>query len=252
MGGKKLTFAFISGLLLLIYSITSVFAEVALPNGAVKGLPEKLTAMDSSGKSVNSATGEYFFLAEDMTFGEVYTKDIQLMNLRDDEAYHIYFYIEPVQESKKGEIDLEQGCVCSFYLDGKQFYSGTVSGVGNVDLTREVKDLGYYEPGDSHKLTCSVAWVNDPGDYYIDEGHRIVSCEGTQIERDRSGQSHISGELEFKWIFAATVDENYEPPNTGLLASNGTVWLVLIWVIAALILIMILLLVKKKKEKKKV
>ena len=84
----------VSCLLLAALCGFSAFAEVTLPEGAVKGLPEKLTAMDSSGKPVDSATGEYFFLAENILPGEVYTKKVQIMNLREDKAYHVYFYIQ--------------------------------------------------------------------------------------------------------------------------------------------------------------
>lgn len=251
MSAKRIVTALFSGLLLIIFGISTAYAEVQLPDGAVKGLPEKLTAMDSSGNAVNSATGEYFFHVENMVYGEVYTKDIQLMNLLDDEAYHIYFYVEPKPESKKGDIDLEKGCVCTFYLDGKQFYSGDINGVGNIDLQNEAKDLGFYEPGDSHQLSCSIAWVKETNDYAIDEGHRIVDINGTTVERPRTGQDHIDGEIEFKWIFYAAKEENYTPPNTGLLGASDSFWLVCIAVLLILTAAMFLLVaVKKKKEKK--
>lgn len=237
----------ISSLLLFVLCISTAFAEAVLPEGAVKGLPEKLTAMDSNGNTVNTSTGEYYFYVNNMSFCEVYTKDIQLMNLRDDKAYHIYFYIEPKPESKKGNIDLEKDCICSFYLDDVNFYQGSVAGVGNIDLTEKAKDLGYYKPGESHKLTCSIAWVGDPGDYYIDEGHRIVSHEGVQIVRGRSGQDTIRGEFEFKWIFAAEVDESFDPPNTGFFAADGTFLLVLIVILSMLIITVSILIVKRKK-----
>ena len=69
---------------LLLYSPIPAHADVMLPDGAVKGLPEKLTAMDSDGNVVSSETGEYFFRVEDMDYGVTYRKDVQLMNLRDD------------------------------------------------------------------------------------------------------------------------------------------------------------------------
>ena len=251
MSAKKFFAALASSLLLFSCNSITAFAEVALPEGAVKGLPEKLIAMDSDGNTVSSSTGEYFFHVEDMKYGETYTKDVQLMNLRDDKAYHIYFYVEPKPESKKGEIDLEKGCVCSFYLDGKEFYTGDVTGKGNIDLTSEVKDLGYYEPGDSHKLSCSIAWVNQPEDYHIDEGHKVVDVNGTVIERPRSGKDHIEGEIEFKWIFYAAVDEDYTPPDTGLLAASDTFWLVCIAVLLVMTAVLLILIAFKKKEKKR-
>ncbi|MBR0485241.1 MAG: hypothetical protein IJJ69_10760, partial [Oscillospiraceae bacterium] len=88
---KQIFTVLVSCLLLLSCNCLTAFAEVALPDGAVKGLPEKLTAMDSDGNVVSSDTGEYFFRVENMSYGETYTKEVQLMNLRDDKAYHIYF-----------------------------------------------------------------------------------------------------------------------------------------------------------------
>ena len=226
-------------------------ADVTLPEGAVKGLPEKLTAMDSTGRSVNSETGEYFFIVEGMTFGEVYTKEIQLMNLCDDKSYNIFFYVEPLPESKHGEIDLDQGCVCSFYLDDVQFYNGSVNGIGNIDLTTKVYDLGYYDPGDSHTLSCSIAWVDTTNDLFIDEGHRLIDKTGEWVLTPPKGERHIDGEIEFKWVFSAAVNPDYVPPNTGLLSVNGSFWLCIIAVVAALIIIMSILLVIKKNGKRK-
>ena len=62
----------VSSLLLISSSSLTASAEVALPDGAVKGLPEKLTAMDSEGAVVDSATGEYFFHVENMQYGDRY------------------------------------------------------------------------------------------------------------------------------------------------------------------------------------
>ncbi len=248
---KKIVSLLTVFLMFFCFSSTELFADVTLPDGAVVGLPEKITVMDSSGKSVNSESGEYFFSVQNMNFGEVYTKDIQIMNLRDDKAYRIYFYVEPKPESKKGEIDLEQGCVCSFFFDNELFYQGTVSGVGTIDLTKEAKELGYYEPGDSHKLTCSIAWVNQPGEFLIDEGHRIVDKTGTWILTPKSGTSSIKGEIEFKWVFCASVDEEYVPPNTGLFATDGTIWIICIIAAAVMTGIMFILLAFKNKKNKK-
>jgi len=249
MNVKLIFTVLLSFVILLSCNVLTAFAEVELPEGAVKGLPEKISAMDSNGNSVSSETGEYFFHVENMTYGEVYTKYVQLMNLRDDAAYNIYFYVEP--KFKTGEIDLEKECICNFYLDGEQFFKGTVTGKGNIDLTENIKDLGYYEPGDSHTLSCSVAWVGMDGDYYIDEGHRIVSNEGIVINRDKDGNRHVEGEIEFKWIFYASVDENYKPPYTGLLSIKNSYWLILIGITVFLIIIMLILLAKKKKDEKK-
>jgi hypothetical protein len=245
--------AFIAALcssFLLFASSAQTFAAVQLPDGAVKGLPSDLTAMDSDGNVVSSSTGEYFFHVEDMVYGETYTKDVQLMNLRQDKAYHIYFYVEPV--SKNGEIDLEEEVDCTMSLDGQQFFEGNVNGKGNIDLTQEVKDLGYYQPGDSHTLSCSVVWSGlDEDMQHIDEGERLVTDKGITIVRDKDGDRHVEGEIIFKWIFYAAVDEDFVPPDTGLLSVKSSVWL---WSIAGaggLVAAMLLLLAIKQRKKEK-
>ena len=189
-------------------------AEVTLPPGAVKGLPERLAALDSEGNAVNSATGEYFFHVENMQYGTNYTKSVQLMNLREDYAYHIYFYVEPLY--KKGSIDLEKGCECVFRLDDKEFYRGTVTGDGNFDLTQEYYDCGLYYPGDSHVLSCSVVW-NDLAvldDVHVNNGHRLVDKDGTHVLVGPDDSGHVEGEIEFKWIFFAKVNPDDEVTET--------------------------------------
>jgi hypothetical protein len=224
----------------------NAFAETDLPKGAVKGLPDKLTAMDSEGRSVNSESGEYFFSVDDMLYGETYTKDVQLMNLRDDKAYNIYLHTEPI--SKSGDIDLEKGCVCKFYLDGKEVYSGDVNGNGNIDLTQDALDLGNYKPGDSHTLKCSVVWNDASAVDNNSSSHRIVSLGGTQVVEDSKPKSY--GDIEFKWIFYAAVDDDFISPDTGLLAVNGRTWLYCMAIVAAMILLMLPLLLKQKRKKK--
>lgn len=233
----------------LLFSVPAqTSAAVQLPDGAVKGLPSDLTAMDSDGNVVSSSTGEYFFHVEDMTYGETYTKDVQLMNLREDKAYHIYFYVEPV--SQNGEIDLEEEVECTMSLDGEQFFEGNVNGKGNIDLTQEIQDLGYYQPGDSHTLSCSVVWSGLSEDSsHIDEGSRIVTDKGITIVRDKNGDRHVEGEIIFKWIFYAAVDEEYDPPNTGFLSAKDSFWAISIAGMAGLVFLMLLLLLIKKRRK---
>lgn len=212
MRAKKLLTA-LSCCLLFLSSLScplTASAEVALPPGAVKGLPERLAALDSEGNAVNSATGEYFFRVENMKYGETYTKSVQLMNLREDYAYHIYFNVEPLY--KKGSIDLEKGCECTFWLDGNEFYKGTVTGQGNIDLTQEIYDCGLYYPGDSHVLKCAVVW-NDLAvldDVHVNNGHRLVDKDGVHVLEGPDESGHVEGEIEFKWIFYARVNPDDE------------------------------------------
>ena len=197
--------ALAASFLLLSCNSLTAFAEVTLPEGAVKGLPERLAALDDAGNAVNSATGEYFFRVEDMDYGVTYTKDVQIMNLRDDFAYYIYFYVEPLY--KKGEIDLEKGCECRFLLDGKEFYRGNVNGEGNIDLSETYYSLGYYKPGDSHVLRAEITWNEVDVIQNVDNGHRLVDKDGTHVLVGPGESGHAEGEIEFKWIFFASVQE---------------------------------------------
>lgn len=246
MRAKKIFAALVSVLLLFSCNSLTAFAEVALPEGAVKGLPEKLTAMDSDGNVVSSSTGEYFFRVENMDYGVTYTKDVQLMNLRDDKAYHIYFYVEPL--FKKGEIDLEKGCECTFWLDGQKFYKGDVTGHGNIDLTQQIYDCGLYNPGDSHTLKCSVVWNDLDVLVGVDNGHRLVDIDGEHVLVGSDDSGYVEGEIEFKWIFCAAVDENYDPPKTGLFLAGNSFWLIAIAVLSVMTGGMLILLFMKKKK----
>ena len=256
MRAKKI-FGALAGCLLLLTSVytNTAFAEVALPEGAVKGLPEKLTAMDSEGNVVSSDTGEYFFRVEDMDYGETYTKDVQLMNLRDDKSYHIYFYVEPLW--KDGEIDLDEGCACTFWLDGQEVYKGKVTGEpydGYMNLTENVLDCGNYAPGETHTLKCAVIWNDLDVLVGVDNGHRLVDIDGEHVLVGSDDEGYVEGQIEFKWIFYAAVDEDYAPPKTGLLSVNNKFWLIAIALLAVLtggLLILIALKQKKQKDQKK-
>lgn len=235
----------LSGCLLLSCCCLTAHAETELPDGAVKGLPERLSVLDSEGVSPN-AKGEYFFHVENMTFGETYTKKIQIMNLRDDKAYHIYFYVEPL--FKNGEIDLEKGCECTFWLDGREFYKGDVTGHGNIDLTQEVYDCGLYNPGDSHTLKCSVIWNDLDVLVGVDNGHRLIDINGEHVLVGSDDNGYVEGEIEFKWVFYAAVDEDYDPPKTGLFAAGNTFWILCIAVLSVLTGGMLILVFMKKKQ----
>jgi hypothetical protein len=252
MRSKRIFVSLASSLLLFSCSCLAAFAEVALPEGAVKGLPEKLTAMDSDGNVVSSGTGEYFFHVENMDYGVTYTKDVQLMNLRDDKAYHIYFNVEPL--SREGEIDLEKGCACTFQLDGQDVYKGKVTGepdAGYLDLRNEALDCGLFQPGDSHVLKCSVIWNDLDVLTGVDYGHRLIDADGEHILVGPKDSGSVAGEIEFKWIFYAAVDEEYDPPKTGLLRADHQFWLICIAVLGALTGGMLLLVLLQKKEHKK-
>lgn len=240
--------AALCSVVLLFCNLMSVFAEVSLPEGTVAGLPKELTVMDSDGNVVNSETGEYFFHVENMVPGQTYMKEIQIMNLREDKAYHIYFYAEPLE--KAGEIDLENECTAVITLDGAQFYEGKVTGEGNVNLTETPIDLGQYVPGQSRKMNCAVTWNGTEAGGHIDNGAKVVDAAGTSVVRPESGDHDIDGEITFRWIFYAVVDDEYVPPKTGVLTVESWIWIVLFAVVGVLILVMLFLLLRKKQKQK--
>lgn len=240
---KRVVTALAGCLLLLSGNSREAVADTLLPDGTVAGLPARLSVLDSEGNSPNEK-GEYFFHVENMTFGETYTKNVQITNLREDKAYHIYFYVEPLEKS--GEIDLENEVDCTMTLGGREVFHGNVNGIGNIDLTKAPLDLGYYKPGDTDTLSCSVVWNGMDGDVFIDEGKRIVDKKGVTVIRDKDGDRYVYGEITYKWIFYAAVDEDYEPPYTGMFAVDGSLWLSCIAASAVLLLAMALLVLRKR------
>lgn len=238
---KKISAIFISAVL-LCFSITVLAEE--LSDGTVAGLPEKLVVMDSDGNSV-SEKGEYFFSVENMTAGEQYTKNIQIMNMREDKAYDIYFKMEPV--SKQGEIDLEEECTAIITIGDEKIYEGKVSGKDS-DIPEKGIGLGNYVPGQSRNMKCTIVWNGTDSGGHIDYGEKIISSDGTSIVREKNGEEVISGEVEFRWIFYANVDTNYNPPKTGFYSE---IFLYVVLFIAAILLITMIILVTKKKRRVK-
>jgi hypothetical protein len=224
-----------------------VACAVQLPDGAVQGLPEKLTVMDSDGNSANQS-GEYYFHVEDMVANQTYSKSIQIINLREDKAYHIYFYAEPV--SKSGNIDLEEECEAVITLSGDEVYRGKVTGDGNVNMAKTPIDLGLYTPGESRVLNCQVTWQPSEEDVNIDYGEKLVDADGTHIIRAGDSDYFGYGEVTFKWVFYAVLDETYVPPKTGILGSDSIVYAVIIIVCVVMVLAMLLLIAVKKRKSK--
>lgn len=204
MAIKRITEFLLAAILICSMCVTTVFAD-ELRAGTVAGLPEKLVVLDDAGRSV-SENGEYYFEVEGMQANEVYTKKIQIMNLREDAAYHIFFNAQRI--STRGEINLEEECICTVYLDGAVIYKGKITGEGDPDIRQTPLSLGYYYSGESRVMQVDIVWPNnvDHGDFAVDNGARIVDSNGTTIVREQTGKSHIEGETIFKWIFTAVTD----------------------------------------------
>ena len=244
---KKLIAILLAAVLLMSMSVTAAYAD-ELRAGTVAGLPEKLVVLDDNGNSV-SENGEYFFEVQDMTPGENYVKNIQIMNLREDASYHIYFNAQPM--AKYGDIDLEEECVLTLYLDERVVYQGKVTGDGVPDVRDEPLDLGKYGPGESRVLRAEIVWnatFSQGG--AIDEGHRIYDFDGVKVVREKTGKTHIEGEVIFKWIFTAVGDAPPVDQSSGTYIDTGeTITFVFAGlVVVAIGVMMVLLFVKKRKK----
>lgn len=174
----------------------NVFA-VTLPEGTVGGLPQNLIVMDENGYSPED--GELYIYIENMIPNEVYTKDIAVMNARQDAQYAIYMTATP--NYNEGNIDLLGETVCKLYLDGDLIYEGLVNGDGTPNMQTEALDLGgVLKSGESRNLHAEFQWVTDmnwdPGENFENEYY---------------------GEVSFIWTFYASVplDEEDEDDDDG-------------------------------------
>ena len=244
---KKLIAVLLTAVLLMSMSVMTAYAD-ELRAGTVAGLPEKLVVLDDNGNSV-SENGEYFFEVQDMTPGELYTKNIQIMNLREDASYHIFFNAQPM--AKYGDIDLEGECVLTLYLDDRVVYTGKVTGDGVPDVRDEPLDLGRYGPGESRVLRAEIVWnatFSQGG--AIDEGHRIYDFDGVKVVREKTGKTHIEGEVIFKWIFTAVGDAPTTEEQSGsYIDTVETLTFVFLGLVAlAIVVMMVIVVLRKKKE----
>ncbi len=246
---EKLIAVLLAAVLVFSMAALTAFAD-ELRAGTVAGLPEKLVVLDDNGNSV-SENGEYFFEVEDMTPGEVYTKNIQIMNLREDAGYKIFFNAQPM--TKYGDIDLENECVLKLFLDNRLVYSGKVTGDGAPDVREEPLSLGKYGPGESRVLRAEITWnANGNYDGAVDEGHRIYDFNGIKVVRPKTGKAHIEGEVIFKWIFTAVGDapgDNSEP--NPYIDTGETITYIALGLFAVAVPVMWLLLIGKKHKKEK-
>ena len=198
--------ALLAAVILPLLLSISVCAE-ALPDGSVKLLPERLVVLDDSGRSV-SDNGEYYFIVEGMEQLKTYTKHIQIMNLREDSAYHITMQAQPLYSL--GDFDMEQECICEIIMGTKTIYTGKITGDGTPDMRNEPLDLGSFAPGDSRTMIVNITWRGTDAGGRIDNGHVLVYPGGQETLRDSSGISKLYGETEFKWIFHAEVADIFD------------------------------------------
>ena len=153
--------------------------------------------------------------------------------------------------AKYGDIDLEGECVLTLYLDDRVVYTGKVTGDGVPDVRDEPLDLGRYGPGESRVLRAEIVWnatFSQGG--AIDEGHRIYDFDGVKVVREKTGKTHIEGEVIFKWIFTAVGDAPTTEEQSGSYIDTGeTLTFVFLGLVAlAIVVMMVIVVLRKKKE----
>jgi hypothetical protein len=189
---------FFSLIISLLFMVNSVCAAIKLPDGAVKGLPQNLLVLDEAGNSPQD--GELYIYIEDMMPREVYTKDITLMNARDDAVYSIYMTAENNYTS--GEVDLLAETTCKLWLDDELIYEGRVDGVGTPNMHTNGIDLGgKFDKGETRKLHAEFCW-------------NITDATEDMINTYSSEDKDYYGEVSFKWIFYALISTG-SPRNDG-------------------------------------
>lgn len=194
---------FICTLAVMIFMTVSVFAEIKMPEGFVKGLPEDLIAMDENGYSPDPTNGEIYVYIPDMIPGELYTKDISIMNLRDDAEYKIYMTATP--NYSEGNVDMLNETQCKLYLDDELIYEGLVNGDGTPNMQQNGLDLGgLYKSGVSRKLHAEFIW-NWSG----------------KTTYDLTDKSSYYGEVSFYWTFYAQIPESGNSSSGGGGGSSG-------------------------------
>ncbi len=245
----KLWAAIFAAVTALTMCLTVNAAE--LESGSVVGFPERIAVLDDDGGSV-SDNGEYFFEVDNMQPGKTYTKKIQIMNLFEDKAFRVYFKAESV--SKKGEIDLEKECTCTITLDGEQIYQGSVTGEGTPNINEKAIDLGLYEPGSSSHLVVNIVWNGTNAGGHIDNGTTIVTTSGTETVREPSGNTHISGEIQFKWIFSAFLEEEtsgsseVSKPHSDIINTGEAATVIILILVTVASIFLVFLLFNKKRR----
>lgn len=256
---KRRTYKFISVLIaaVILFGTTTTAYAAKLKAGSVKGLPEKLVVLDDNGNSV-SENGEYFFVVEGMKENEVYSKNIQIMNLREDASYDIYFYAQPIGSS--GEIDLENECICDIYLDDVLVYTGKVTGEGKPDIRNNPLHLGSYDSGDNCVMKVDIKWQSAEHGGLVDNGARLYDSSGMTVLRGASGKNEIYGETVFKWIFTAEVKQytnfNGNPVKSGnpvidFVQTGDAVVLTTIGIVVIVTLFLIILTIGKRTKRNK-
>ena len=254
----KMTGKIVSVLLTAVFLVTmmstAAFAEdsidgkVQLEDGTVAGLPEKLVVLDDSGRSV-SENGDYYFEVDGMENGKTYVKNIQIMNLREGKAYHIYFNADPV--AKYGDIDLENECECVAYRDNEVVYRCKVTGEGTPDIRGNNRlDLGVYSAGQGRAMRIEITWHwKNSGTDSVDNGYRIVDSDGVKVLRPKEGKDHAEGEVIFKWKFTAEESTDTSHPDTPVKTGETITFIFLGVAAIAIVFMFILVLIKQKKKK---
>lgn len=129
------------------------------------------------------------------------------------------------------------------------------------DLSKKPLDLGcYYAFGYGKKMfTCSIIWPGSSAGGHIDNGERVVDATGEHVVRDKTGKETIHGELLFRWVFYANIEQDPDDTTpgksnvkTGIEATGMKIYIVILSGISVgIVLLLILINKKSRKDNKK-
>lgn len=116
-------------------------------------LPTGFLIGDEQGIKVER-DGKYFIEVNDVMPGKKWTKKISLVNLEEKDKYSLTMAIS--NPRTKGKIDLSQEIAMELIYDGKKVYEGPLMGINaEINLQKEILDLGVFTPGTSRSLIAN-------------------------------------------------------------------------------------------------
>ncbi|MFD2308245.1 hypothetical protein [Enterococcus termitis] len=143
---RKLLVAFILMISLLIaFKPVEVRGESALPSGMIVG--------DDQGIKVKS-DGNYLVDIRDVAPGKKWSINITIINIERDIPYQLTM-VSSKPTLIEGSLDLSKAIQMSLLFDGKEIYSGPLSGISktvNLQDKTNPLDLGIFKGGDTHQL----------------------------------------------------------------------------------------------------
>lgn len=140
---------------------------------AIRNLPPGFLIGDSDGIAVDS-DGSYYVHEEELMPGEIFTKEITLMNTEEgDRPYFLSIDVAPSEQ--EGAINFYEAITVVMQLDGEVVYEGDLIGNGSPDIQNDRLELGKYAYGDKKELVVTFKVANDlPASAWQTKSYAII------------------------------------------------------------------------------